>query len=125
MSIDLPVLDAYLEHLLASHVHAGATWLDTALSQPGQGIHHPFLPNPSSAVGDMPAEQLGHLKDSIGFEQSGPLTFILGSLESLDAEGAAEALELETRPPTMGGRPFLTMTLNDPDFHHALLTGVP
>ena len=125
MVINHAILDAYLDTLLEAHVNAGKDWLITALSQEGSGILHAGQPNRSSTEQEMPAVQQGHLRDSIDAVQIGRLAHAIGSFESADAEGYAEAMSLVSRPPSQGGRDFISMAAADPGFLQAISTGKP
>lgn len=123
LQLDQAALDAYLEEFLEPHAHAGAVKLMGLLDQEGTGQQHEDLPNRSSAEGEYPVVQFGHLLQSISAEREGRLTYGIGSYQQHDAQGYDEAVELETRPPSRGGRDFLEMAEADPEFLAAILEG--
>ena len=119
------ILTAFLEHELQRHADAGGGYLIEAMSHPGQGTMHPGNVNPSSLIGDYPAIQTAALIESIDVRESGPLAFAIGSFEDRSATGFEHAVELESRPPSQGGRAFLEKALHDPGMHAAILQGLP
>jgi hypothetical protein len=123
MTINHALLDAYLERLIEARAHAVGAQLIEDLSHPGQGTLHEGNVNTSSMPGDYPAIQTGALIESINVVPAGHLTYAVGSFEDQSAEGFAHAVELESRPPSMGGRAFLEKALHDPEIHQAALTG--
>lgn len=112
-----------LKRLCEPHAFAGGAYLVDALSQEGSGIHWPDNPNRSSAVGEYPAAQTEALVQSIDVRYQGNLKWDVGSYADQNAEGFQHAVELESRPPEQGGRPFLEKLWADPDFRDAVLTG--
>lgn len=125
MPINHPAIEAYLDALMERHVEAGKDWLIEALSQEGTGILHHGNPRRSSTQDEYPAEQLGNLRASIDAQQVGRLTYAIGSFASKNAQGYAEAVQLESRPPSEGGRHWVEMAAADPEFRRAILTGKP
>ena len=119
------ILTDFLEHELQRHADAGGGYLIEAMSHPGQGTMHPGNVNPSSLQGEYPAIQTAALVESIDVREAGPLTVAIGSFEDRNAVGFEHAVELESRPPSQGGRAFLEKALHDPGMHAAILKGLP
>lgn len=86
------------------------------LDEPGMGIHWPGLPNPSSARGQYPARQFGPLQDSIGNERAGVARYYVGSIHN----PPPEAHYMEFKPVKMGGRPWLSKSMEDPQTHQEM-----
>lgn len=80
------------------------------------GHRYDDLPRQSSAPGEYPQEQFGPLHASIGYEQTGETTFEVGSIYNPPPEAA----DLEFRPVADGGRPWLSMAMEDPETHWAM-----
>lgn len=123
LTINEAALQAELARLLEPHAHAGGAQLIHDLSQEGSGQFHEGNPRRSSAQGEMPAPQSEALLHSIDVRHDGGLGWTIGSFEDQDAEGFAHALDLESRPPEQGGRPFLEQEWADPNFRAAILAG--
>ncbi|GGO19522.1 hypothetical protein [Deinococcus humi] len=95
--------------------YAAALELREKLSHPGAGVRHPGNLNPSSKPGDYPAIQGGRLAASIGAIPGPGLSVSVGAVNN----PPPEARELIERPPSQGGRDYLTKALHDPDIHEA------
>ena len=119
------ILTDFLGHELERRADAGGGYLIKVMSHPGQGTMHPGNVNPSSLQGDYPAIQTAALIESIDVRKAGPLAFAIGSFEDRNAVGFEHAVELESRPPSQGGRAFLEKALHDPGMHAAILKGMP
>ena len=119
------ILTDFLEHELQRRADGGGGYLVEAMSHPGQGTMHMGNVNPSSLIGEYPAIQTAALIGSIDVREAGPLAFAIGSFEDQNAVGFEHAVELESRPPSQGGRAFLEKALHDPGMHAAILKGTP
>lgn len=119
--IQAGILQQAISNLLEPRMFKAGAVLMGKLDQPGSGKHHEGNPNPSSAEGEYPAVQTGELLSSIDVQQVDYRTFEIGSFANRSREGFEHAVELESRPPSQGGRPFLEMVMADPDFRKTLL----
>ena len=124
MPIDPAKLALALDHLLERRAHAVGATLIERLSHPGKGTLHMGNVNPSSLPGDYPAAQTEALLQSIDVRKVKPLTYAVGSFADMNADGFDHAVELESRPPSQGGRAFLEKALHDPEIQQAFRTGV-
>lgn len=118
--IDQAALMGALDAVLRERAYRAGAWLMDALSQEGSGIWYEGNPRRSSAPGEYPAPQTEALLGSIDVQPDGPLSYAVGSFSAGQPEGFDHAVELESRPPEHGGRPFLEMALVDPDLHREL-----
>lgn len=117
MPANFAALDAFLGNLLDGVAEETADFLREELEGEGTGIHHPHLPNRSSSPQEYPAEQMGDLVRSIGWERTGPWTREVGSIhEPIPAHGFL----LEVRPVSKGGRPWASRALVDPRLYARL-----
>ena len=119
------VLTAHLERLLERRADGGGAYLVEVMSHPGEGTMHPGNVNPSSLQGEYPAIQTAALIESIDVRKARRLAFAIGSFADQNAVGFEHAVELESRPPSQGGRAFLEKALHDPEMHAAILKGMP
>lgn len=117
--IDQAALMRAIDAELRRKAYAAGAWLVDALSQEGSGVLYEGNPRRSSAIGEMPAPQSEQLLGSIDVRKDGN-GWAVGSFSDRDAEGYAHAVELESKPPEQGGRPFLEMALADRDLHDLL-----
>lgn len=122
------LLLARMEPVAEAMAQEAAGFLKEKLSGAGSGLHHPGLPNPSSAPGEYPAEQSGDLLACIGVQSTGPAQYEVGALNSV-APVPAEAWALEypsppsspiTRQSPHGARPWLSKALGDEELHDRL-----
>ena len=118
--LNLPALDAYLEHLIEPRVKRYADALQEKLSHEGSGVLHIGNANRSSTESEYPALQTAALRNSIGYERTGPLTYAVGSFESKDAEGYKHGQELENTPISKGGRRWIAKAFHDPELQAEL-----
>lgn len=110
--------------LFEAHVHAAievaaakaAEITHDHLDEPGHGIHWPWLPHRSSAPGEYPARQYGPLQDSVGYEAKGLAQFVVGSIKN----PPPESIILEFSPVFVGGRPWLSKSMEDPETHNQM-----
>lgn len=107
--------DILIRQALARAGYAAALELRDKLSHPGDGIKHAGNPNPSSRPGSYPAIQSGKLARSIGAIPGPGLSVQVGAVNN----PPPEARELIERPPSQGGRDYLTKALHDPDIQDA------
>lgn len=108
---------------LSGRADRAGAWLVDALSQEGSGLLHEGNPRRSSTPEEMPAPQTEALLHSIDVRQEDARSYAVGSFADMDAEGYAHAEELESRPPSAGGRAFLEHALADPDLQQTLRGG--
>lgn len=114
---------AVLEEAMKPKAEAVLEFLQEALDLSGSGIMHPGNVQPSSKEGEYPVAQTRALLNSLDARQDGPLTYTIGSFEDKNAEGYAHADDLETSPPSKGGRPWAEMALHDPELQRRLKGG--
>ena len=114
----IPAIKIVVEAELKRKAEIAKTELRERLSHSGSGEQHAGLPNRSSAGGEYPAQQFGALHDSIDARAIGPLLYGVGSFDAPD-----EAHLLENRPPSEGGRPWLSKALVDPEFREKIKKG--
>ncbi len=91
----------------------GASVTKAHLDEPGVGIHWLHLPHRSSAPGQYPARQFGPLQDSIGSERVVVATYHVGSIHN----PPPEAHYMEFKPVSLGGRPWLSRSMEDAQTH--------
>lgn len=113
----LEVLTRDVARRIEAGARSGAEITKAHLDEPGTGKHWPWLPHRSSAPGEYPARQYGPLQDSVGHEQVGETTFYVGSIHNPPPEAAI----LEFSPTSMGGRPWLSKSLEDSETRHMML----
>jgi hypothetical protein len=111
---------AILEEAMKVKAEVALEFFQEALDLTGSGIMHPGNVQPSSAPGEYAVRQTGALLNSLDARSDGPLTYDIGSFEDKDAEGYLHADDLETSPPSKGGRPWVTMALHDPELARRL-----
>jgi hypothetical protein len=98
----------------AAQVAAEALKENLSLGQ-RSGRQYPNLPNRSSAVGEFPQYQTGALYNSIAKRKTRD-GYDVGSINN----PPPEAVYLEFREPSRGGRPWLSSTLEDPETHRRI-----
>lgn len=121
LTINHAVLEAAVLALLEPRVKRFTDALQDKLSHEGSGLLHVGNPNRSSTPDEFPAAQTRALRDSIGFEPAGHLTFASGSFESRNAEGYKHGERLENTPVGMGGRRWAEKAFHDPELRAELL----
>ena len=121
LTINYAALDAYLESLIEPRVERFTDAFQEKLSHEGSGLLHVGNLNRSSTPDEYPAEQTQALRDSIGYEHTGPLAYASGSFESKDAEGYKHGEQLENIPISKGGRRWLEKAYHDPELQAELL----
>lgn len=109
----LAQLEQHVHQLIGTAASKADEVTKDHLDEPGSGIHWPWLPHRSSAPGEYPARQYGPLQESIGHEAKGVGQFVVGSIHN----PPPEAVTLEFSPTFMGGRPWLSKSMEDPQTH--------
>lgn len=114
MPANLTYLDRFMHGVMDSVADEGAVALRESLSTPGAGKKHPGLPNRSSRKDQFPAQQSKALIRSIAWRRAGaPFAREFGALINVPRQ----AMLLELRPVSAGGRRWASKLLRDPRFH--------
>lgn len=116
----MDAIDVAIMQALRKAGRETSSLLAQKLSWQGAGKKHAGSPNPSSKPGDYPAIQSGRLAASISSADGPGLSVMIGALNN----PPPEALELILRPPSQGGRDWLTKAKHDPEIHNALRRGM-
>jgi hypothetical protein len=121
MTLDFAAIEALVGREIERRAHKAGAWLVDQLSQEGSGVLYEGNPRRSSTPDEYPAAQTEALVGSIDVRPLSPLTQAVGSFADTNAEGYAHALDLETSPPSQGGRPFLEKAVADPELRRVMM----
>lgn len=117
--IDQAALMRAIDAELRRKAYAAGAWLVDKLAEEKNGEWWPDNPARSSAQDEYPAAQSGALISSISVRPDGA-AYAVGSFADQDAEGYAHGVELESKPPSDGGRTWITRALADRELHDVL-----